>query len=115
MNGNETVEADTVLGKFKLSSGSLNTLLTTLLLVVCCLIYYSVWIHTVDARSENIQVAQDLKQTNKELAVALREANTDQTNAMKEMTKAIREQTCLISMPEGKRTDNVDLCRRLSR
>jgi len=89
-----TVEASNpVLGSFKVSSANLNTLFTVLGFILTALIAWVLFNHT-----------NDTKDASKELA-----------SAMKEMTQAAREQNCLISLPQDRREQNSEICKRISR
>lgn len=44
-----------------------------------------------------------------------REASKELVGALKEMTQAAREQNCLISMPQDRREQNAEICKRISR
>ena len=70
---------------------SLNTLATVGTFIAVVLIGYAIYVH-----------AGESKEASKELVQAL-----------KEMTRAAREQNCLISMPIDRR--DPELCRRISR
>ena len=90
----QTVEASNpILGSLKVSSANLNTLFTVLGFVMTCLIAWVLYTHTSDA-----------KDATKELATALRE-----------QTVAAREQNCLISLPQERREQNSELCKRIAR
>ena len=89
-----TVEAtNPVLGSFKVSSANLNTLFTVLGFILTALIAWTLYNHS-----------SDTKDASKELATALRE-----------QTQAAREQNCLISLPQERREQNSEICKRISR
>ena len=89
-----TVEASNpLIGSLKVSSASLNTLFTVLGFMLTCLIAFVLYNHSTET-----------KDASKELAQALRE-----------QTQAAREQTCIISMPQERREQNSELCKRISR
>ena len=90
----QTVEASNpILGSLKVSSANLNTLFTVLGFIVTCLVAYVLFSHTGET-----------KEASKELAAALRE-----------QTVAAREQTCIISLPQERREQNSELCKRIAR
>ena len=89
-----TVEASNpIIGSFKVSSANLNTLFTVLGFILTCLIAYVLYNH-----------GNETKDASKELAQALRE-----------QTQAAREQTCIISLPQERREQNSELCKRIAR
>lgn len=91
---NQTIEASNpVIGSLKVTSANLNTLFTILGFVVMVLVAWVLYNHTTDA-----------KDASKELATV-----------MKEMTIAAREQNCLISLPQDRREQNAELCKRIAR
>ena len=72
---------------------SLNTLATMTTLVVAILIAYGGWMHSTEAKENNKDIAKELK----------------------EVAKAAREQNCLLSLPQERRQENVEVCKRISR
>ena len=90
----QSIEAtNPVLGSLKVSSSNLNTLFTILGFILTALIAWVLYNHTNDSKAAS-----------KELA-----------GVMKEMTVAAREQNCLISLPQDRREQNAELCKRISR
>jgi len=83
---------------------SLNTLATVATLFVTCFGVYILFTHQADAREGGKEVALVLKESNKELSEVL-----------KELARATREQNCLLSLPQEKRNENVELCKRIAR
>lgn len=110
-----TIEADTALGKFKVSSANLNTIMSIFSFVITCLIAWVLWTHNGDARETSRDVAAQLSTANKEIAVTLKDANKELAGALKEMSQATREQNCLLSLPIANREQNAETCRRLSK
>ena len=93
-NEKETFEASSpILGNLKVSSANLNTLFTILGFIITCLIAWVLFTHS-----------NDTKDASKELAIAMRE-----------QTQAAREQNCLISLPQERREQNSELCKRIAR
>ena len=110
----ETVEADTVLGKYKITGASLNNLATFVTLmgvVLLCWVFYG---HADDAKKSGKEVAIELRDTNKEIAKVLKEQNKEITDTLREMARATREQNCLLSLPQDQRQRNAETCRRIS-
>lgn len=110
----ETVEADTALGKFKLSGANLNNLATFVSLIGIVLLCWVLYGHAGDAREGAKAIAQELKEANKEIAQSLKDSNREMTGILREMARATREQNCLLSLPQDQRQKNADLCKRLS-
>lgn len=94
---------------------SLNTLATIATLIVVCLIGYMVFTHTADAKDNGKEIAAELKAQNKETAAILKDANRELSEVLKELARAAREQNCLLSLPQEKRIENVEICKRISR
>lgn len=111
----DTLEAKTPLGWFKLTVQEIQTILGVSLLVVNCMIYYVLWIHALDARDYGKQTALDTKENNKEIAAALRESNKEFIKVLQELIQVTREQTCLLSLPQNRRPQDADICKKLSR
>jgi hypothetical protein len=110
----ETVEADTAVGKFKISGANLNNLATFATLVGVVLLCWVVWGHAGDAKESGKAIAAELKESNKAVAQELRESNKEMTLILKEMARATREQNCLLSLPQEQRQRNAETCRRIS-
>ena len=117
----QTVEADTALGKFKISSANLNTLFTVLGFVVLCIVAWVLWTHNVeamdtrkDAKETGKAVAAELKEANKEVAQALKDSNREVAKVLNDLARAMREQNCLNAFPAEKRAQNAELCKRIS-
>lgn len=111
----ETVEADTAIGKFKISSANLNNLLTVFTTISVVLLCWMVYAHAGDARETGKVVAQELKEANKEVATTLKDSHKELTKVLGDLAQSIREQNCLLSFPPEKRVENAELCKRLSR
>lgn len=94
---------------------SLNTLATMATLVVVCLIGYMVFTHTADAKDSGKEIAAELRAANKETATVLKESNRELSEVLKELARAAREQNCLLSLPQERRTENIEVCKRISR
>ena len=110
----ETVEADTAVGKFKISGANLNNLATFATLIGVVLLCWVVWVHAGDAKEGAKAIAAELKEANKAVAQELKESNKEVTQILKEMARATREQNCLLSLPLDQRQKNAELCRRIS-
>lgn len=89
----EELSAEVAGQKLSFKTGSLNTVATIATLVLVCLLCYVVWVHTIDTK----------------------EASKELVSVMKENAQATREQTCIIGLPQDRREQNADLCKRLSR
>lgn len=110
----ETVEADTALGKFKISSANLNNLATFATLLFVILIAWLLNAHAGDAKDGAKAVAAELRDANREVAQALKDSNKEISATLKEMARATREQNCLLSLPQDRRQREADTCRRIS-
>ena len=110
----ESVEADTAIGKFKVTGANLNNLATFASLVGVVLLCWVVWGHAGDAKDSAKAVAAELRDANKEVAQALKESNREISQVLKEMSRATREQNCLLSLPQDQRQKNAELCKRIS-
>ena len=110
----QTAEADTAIGKFKLTGTNLNNVATFACLVLVCLIAWVLYAHAGDAKEGAKAVAVELRDANKEVANALKESNKDISQTLKEMSRATREQNCLLSLPQDQRQKNAEICRRIS-
>lgn len=111
----QTAEADTALGKFKLTGANLPTLLSLLVLVLSCLIAWTLYAHAGDAKDGAKSVAAELKEANREVAGTLRESNREISKVLNELAQAMRERNCLDAFEPVKRMQNAELCKRLSR
>lgn len=89
----EEIDAEIGGQKFSLKTASLNTVATVATLILVSVVAYIMWGHASDTK----------------------EASRDLSLALKDMTQAAREQNCLISLPQERREQNADLCKRLSR
>ena len=118
----QTVEADTALGKFKISSANLNTLFTVLGFVMLCLVAWVLWQHNSDAADtrkdsakNSAAIAQELKEANKEVAVTLKESNKEVAKVLTELSRQIRIQNCISAIPptvtKEQRVLLIDSCR----
>ncbi len=110
----ESVEADTAIGKFKVSGASLNNLATFASLLGIVLLVWVLYGHAGDAKEGAKAVAAELRDANKEVAAALKESNKEISATLKEMSRATREQNCLLSLPQDQRARNAELCKRIS-
>ena len=110
----ETVEADTALGKYKITRASINNLATFASLIGIVLLCWVVWGHAGDSKEGAKAIAAELKESNKAVAQELRESNKEIANILKEMARATRESNCLLALPPEKRPQNAELCRRIS-
>ena len=112
----ESVEADTALGKFKVSGANVSLLLIMLVVVLSSLNAWTLYAHAGDAKDTGRAVAQELKEANKEVANTLKESNKEIAKVLNELSTAIREQNCLSQFPTAQeRAKNAELCKRLSR
>lgn len=111
----ESAEFKTPFFSGKVSSANLNTIFTVASFAIVCMLTYMTWTHAADAKDSIKEVASELKASNKDTAQALRDANKDLAISIKEQTQAIREQTCLLSLPQEKRESLAETCKRISR
>ncbi len=110
----QTVEADTALGKFKITGASLNNLATFATLIGVTLLCWVLYGHAGDAKEGAKAIAAELRDANKEIAQTLKDSNRELSQVLKEMARATRETNCLLAMPPEKRQQNAELCRRIS-
>ena len=110
----ESVEADTAIGKFKITGANLNNLATFASLIGIVLLCWVVYGHAGDAKETAKAIAAELREANKEVANALKESNKEMSSVLKEMARSTREQNCLLSLPQDQRQKNAELCKRLS-
>jgi len=94
---------------------SLNTLATVASLIVMILVSYMLFMHATEAKDNTKEIATILKESNKEVSTVLRESNKELGQILKELSQATREQNCLLSLPQEKRAENIELCKRISR
>lgn len=115
-NDAQTVEADTALGKFKISSPNLTALASVVSIILLSLLTYMIWAHADDAKRAGTAVAQELKEANKEVAQTLKESNRDIAKVLAELAQAMRETNCLAQFHTAdEKAKNADLCKRISR
>lgn len=116
-----SVEVENALGKFRISSGNLNTLFTVLGFVATLVLAMAMWAHYAEAKDTGDKVGQQLREANKETASILKEANKDLARALSDIAQAAREQNCLLALTQQpnltseQRAANVELCKRISR
>lgn len=123
MGADDSVEAtNPILGSLKVSGSNINTIFTVFTFAVVLFIGFVVWNHHVEAKDEGKTSAQAIKESNKEFAQALKEQNAAIAEAIKQMTyeqrrsnEIGREQTCLLGLPQDRRTNAAEFCKRLSR
>lgn len=112
----ETVEADTALGKFKVSSANISTLASIVTLILVSVVAYVMNAHAGDAREAGKAVAQELKEANKEVAATIKESNKEVSTVLNELAKAMREANCLAQYATAQeKAKNADICKRISR
>jgi type VI protein secretion system component VasK len=115
----ESVEADTILGKYKVTGANVNTLITILGFVMICLIAWTLYAHTADAKEGDKETAKALRESNAEVAKALRESNKEVYDVMKDMARAVKEQNCWREMQALRNNApltqrEIDSCKRLA-
>lgn len=93
MGEQEQIDADVAGQKVSIKTNSLNTLATVLTLIMVSTIGYILLAHSTDARDGT-----------KELIGALKEVVTVQ-----------REANCLASIPNDRKPDGAEFCKRISR
>lgn len=89
----QEVSADTALGKFAYKGSSLNTLATVATLIFVILILYAIFMHQQETRYTG------------EAFVA----------AVKDLTVAMRENSCLQRYENGDRVARAEFCKQISR
>lgn len=110
----ETVEADTAIGKFKISGANVTSIAVYATLIGVVLLVWVLYGHAGDAKEGAKAVAAELRDANKEVAQALKESNKEISATLKEMSRATREQNCLLSIPQEKRERLAETCRRIA-
>ena len=110
----ESLEADTALGKFKITGANLNHLATFASLIGIVLLCWVVYGHAGDAKEGAKAIAAELREANKEIAATLKESNREMSTILRDMARATREQNCLLSLPQEQRQRNAENCRRIS-
>lgn len=76
-----------------LKTSNLNTVATVACLCLSIVIAIVLYGHTIDTK----------------------DASKDLASAMRDMTQAAREQNCLISLPQERREQNAEICKRITR
>ena len=110
----EVVEADTAIGKFKVSGASITPILLVVLVVLTGLSCYVLYAHAGDSRESGKEIAKELKEASKEAATTLKDTNKELIKTLDKLTSTLRKRTCLDSFTPEKRAENVELCRRIS-
>lgn len=117
MAGEESVEVtNPLLGSLKIASANLNTIATVVTLIVAIIMAWVLMAHAGDSKEGAKSVASELKEANKEVASTLKESNQAIAKVLQELSQAMREANCLaqFTTPQEK-SQNADLCKRLSR
>ena len=118
-----SVEAtNPILGSLKVSGATVNTIFTVFgfcLLVILC---WVTWNHQVDAKDMDKSIVQVLKDNNKATAEALKETSDKQNKILEKMSEqqqrtveALRETNCLLGLPQERRANQAEWCKRISR
>jgi hypothetical protein len=94
---------------------SLNTFATLIGVAIGIAVLIFVVTHSVDAKDNGKEIAKILKESGKEVTATLKESQKELSTVLRELGQATREQNCLLSLPQEKRTENVELCKRISR
>ena len=121
MSDHEQQELEVAVGdkKLKFRGSDWLSLLGT---AVGVLMVYMLWEHKVEAADGARAAAQVMKEASKENAQAIKESQQAATEAMKALTieqrrgnEAMREVACLLAMPQDRRQNNQEICKRISR
>lgn len=109
-------ELKTPFGEMKIPVGGTgtNNVVTMLTFALACLIAWTSWMHQVDAKEGSAAVAAALAVSNEKTATALKEQSKESVSALKDLTQATREQTCLMAQ-EKKDAAAAEFCKRLTR
>ncbi len=89
----ESIDAEVAGQKLSVKVGSLNTLATVLTLIMVSLIGWILFTHSADAR----------------------DGTKEHVGALKEMVTVQREANCLNSIPNDRKPDSAEFCKRISR
>ena len=108
---NEKVEVETVLGKFKAEAKSLNTLLTLGAFALGIAIAVLLWQH----EQNNLAARQAFSYSLKEQTVALKDSVKEMIAAQRDMSGAIREQTCIMRFEQDQRQKMDSFCKQMAR
>jgi hypothetical protein len=97
---NETTGADVGIDAFGVKANiknvkSLNTILTFYVALVATVVAVFLGIHGVEAKDDAKTVAQQLKESNKEVAETLRQTTRESNAATKELVRELKTQNCL--------------------
>lgn len=113
-----SVDAETALGKYKITGASLNNLATFAGLIGIVLLCWMIYGHAGEQKEGLKEMAAEIKQASKDASQVTKESNKEISDAIKDMVRATREQNCILSlpnMPAEQRRLSIDSCRRNSR
>lgn len=110
-----------VFGSIKVFGMDPNTLFTVLSFAGTIGIGVFLWFHNKEADARDAaqvkasnEVAQVLKENNKDIANTLKESNKELAAILREMARANREQNCLLALPPDRRPAMADTCKRIA-
>lgn len=123
MSDPQIVEVENpILGKLKVSGATVNTIFTVFGSILLVLLCWVAWNHQVDAKDNDKSVIVILKENNKVVAEALRDNNAATNKILEKMSEqqqktveAIRESNCLLGLPQERRANSAEFCKRISR
>ena len=119
----QTVEAtNPILGSLKVSGATVNTIFTVFGFVLLVLLAWIAWNHQVEAKDNDKAIVQILKENNALTAAALKETTEKQNRILEKMSdqqqktvEALRETNCLLGLPQDRRANSAEFCKRISR
>lgn len=122
-DNNSSVEASNpVLGSLKVSGANVNNILTTFSFLGIAFLSWIAWNHNVDAKDNEKGVVIVLKESNKAQTEALKSSNEATNKILEKMNdtqqrtvEALREANCLLALPQDRRTNASEFCKRIAR
>src|SRR3990167_2014083 len=98
---------------------SLNTLLTFFVAVNVAVTVVLLYVHGVEAKDNNREIAKQVKESNKEIAETLKETSREQNTATRSLVRSINIQNCLTvrirpDMTSQQRQEEKEFCERIT-
>ena len=122
MSNEEVAISNPILGSLKVNGSNINNIFTVLGFIMISLIAWVLWQHHVQAADTDKASAASIKESNKQFVDALKESNVATVKALekiseeqKKATEAQRETNCLLSLPQDRRTNAGEICKRIAR
>ena len=123
MSDTSSVEAtNPILGSLKVSGANLNTIASVFSFFGVVFLCWVTWQHQVEAKDAERSLIIVMKENAKTTADALKESTAAQNRILEKMSdqaqrqvEAQRETNCLLGIPQDRRTNAVELCKRIAR